>query len=261
MVVSEHVEAWEHMIRPMSDADVPFAAREHLECFPEGFFARLGSRFLRGYYRSFLGSEDACALVAHDGKQPVGYLVGMTLPAKHRDHVLRIHRARLAFLGGTALLARPKLLVEFLRLRARHYWLKVVTPVRLGTPDGIAGNAAEDSCACRDSECRLEAGVQDPRAQGSGSAVLAHVAVTTRFRERGIGEALVTEFLRHAGKAGCERVLLVTASEGRAARYYRRRRWTAVGERQTPDGRSLTEYAYPTLFPTPPPAPHDNRDR
>lgn len=249
MVVPAQVEACAYTIRPMSDADIRFAAREHRRCFPEGFFARLGVRFLRGYYRSFLDSEHACALVVCAGDRPVGYLTGMTSPERHRAHVLRTHRTRLALLGGTALAVRPLLLVQFLRLRARRYWVKLAMRHRR-TPQGTAGNA--DGGTRWGSEGRSGGDIHCPeRAGGGGSAVLAQVAVTSTLREQGIGQALISQFVRQAGLAGCAQVLLVTESGGQAARYYRRRRWASVGERQTADGRSLTTYSYPTLFPTP----------
>lgn len=253
MAITERVEAWAFTIRPMREADVRFAAHEHRTCFPEGFFARLGLRFLRGYYRTFLDSEHACAMVVCDDDRPVGYLAGMTCPTGHRAHVLRTHRTRLAFLGGTALVVRPLLLVEFLRSRARRYWVKVVTPDRRCIPAGTAGNAAADGSTRWDSEAPCGGDIRDP--EGAGPAVLVHVAVTSRFRERGIGQALISQFVRQAGLAGCAHVLLVTESGGQAARFYRRRRWASVGERQAVDGRSLTTYSYPTLFPTPTPTP------
>lgn len=239
MAVPRRVEEYLFDVRPMEKSEVRFAASEHLACFPEGFFARLGARFLRGYYRSFLDSEDACALVAVADDQPVGYLTGMTSPTRHRAHVLRVHRARLVLLGLSALSVRPLLMAEFMRLRARRYWKKVFTPDGSLESSAVPGTSVPSG--------RGRAGGTERR-----SAILSHVIVTARFRERGVGEALITEFVRRAGRAGCEQVLLVTESGGPATRFYRHRCWSPVGERRTHEGRSLTTYSYPTLLPTPP---------
>lgn len=225
----------------MQASDLRFAAQHHRESFPEGFFAKLGPRFLHGYYRSFLDSDAALALVICDGRTPVGFVAGVTSPRGHRSHVLRVHRTRLMFLGLAALIVRPLLFVVFMRTRARRYWSKLVavgrTPTTAGRPDHDPDLAPESDSG------------QDQRA-----AVLSHIVVAEDFRNRGAGQALVDAFVSGAARAGCTEVLLVTESGGAASRFYERRRWAPVAERRIGDGRSLTTYAYPTLFHAPPPA-------
>lgn len=233
-------ETWLPHVRTMQASDLRFVARHHRESFPDGFFAKLGPRFLRGYYRSFLDSDAALALVICNGSTPVGYVAGATSARGHRRHVLREHRTRLMLLGFTALMVRPLLLVVFVRTRARRYWSKLIA---VGRGPNSAGRADRTSDLAPESHTG-----QDQR-----SAILSHIVVAEGFRNRGAGQALVDAFVSGAARAGCTEVLLVTESGGPASRFYERRRWSPVGERRVGDGRCLTTYAYPTLFPTPPP--------
>lgn len=231
-------ETWLPQVRAMQTSDLRFVARHHRESFPEGFFAKLGPRFLRGYYRSFLDSDAALALVICDRSTPVGYVAGATSARGHRRHVLREHRTRLMFLGIAALIVRPLLLVNFVRTRARRYWSKLIA---VGRGPNSAGRTDRTSDLAHESDA----------GQHQRSAILSHIVVAEGFRNRGAGQALVDAFVSGAARAGCTEVLLVTESGSTASRFYERRRWSPVGERRVGDGRCLTTYAYPTLFPTP----------
>ena len=234
-------------VRPLAAADLPYAAHQHRANFPGGFFARLGPWFLRAYYRTFLDSPYACAWLALDDDVPIGYVVGMTSPREHRAHVLTRHRWSLAVRGGLALLCRPVLMVEFLRRRARWYWLKLVAtaPSRSRNATPLEEHADDDPAA-------------RPPLDGSvigndvgRSAVLAHVVVGTGHRGLGLGTTLVDRFVGAAAEAGCDQVLLVTDSGGQAAHFYEKRAWAPVRERTTVDGRFLTTYARPARLVTP----------
>jgi ribosomal protein S18 acetylase RimI-like enzyme len=236
-------------IRPLATADVRYVAHQHRMNFPDGFFARLGPWFLRAYYRSFLDSPYACAWLVVDDEVPIGYVVGMTSPREHRTHVLRRHRWPLALRGGLALLCRPLLLVEFLRRRARWYWLKlfVTDPSRSTDSSPPAGRVAETDASAPPTVDASTLG-----GDVGCSAVLSHVVVATGYRGWGLGTTLVDHFVGAAAERGCEQVVLVTDSGGRAAHFYERRAWAPVRERTTVDGRSLTTYARPVRLPTPP---------
>jgi ribosomal protein S18 acetylase RimI-like enzyme len=203
-------------LRPMAETDLGFVVAEHLYHFPRGFFARLGPWFMREYYRAFLTGPSAHAVVAERAGGLVGYLVGVTDPVAHRDHVVRRHGARLACRGALLLLVRPGLCVSFLRTRALLYARKLL---RRRRPAGRA--------AC------------DPRVPG----VLTHVAVTPTCQRQGVGDRLLGWFEHEATACGCTRVVLVTASgEGGAGCFYERRGWRPVGEHRTPDGLALHTY-------------------
>jgi len=202
----------------MEPVDVDFAAQLHATFFPDGFFARLGRAFLVRYYRSFLDSPTATAVVAERDGVLCGYLVGMLDPSAHRREALRRHGLRLALVALTALAVRPRLAKDFLRTRLRRYGRALLRQLRA-----------------------------DP-AQGGGSglaapAVLSHVAVPESFRGAGVGTVLVEHFLASARAAGRESACLVTLSgDVGAGAFYTRLGWTPSGSRRTDDGASLDYY-------------------
>lgn len=202
----------------MREDDLSFVVGEHLQHFPRGFFARLGPRFLHEYYRAFLTGDSGVAVVAEEAGRPVGYLVGVTDPAAHREHVVRRHGRGLALRGAALLVVRPRLLATFLRTRAARYLEKLL--VRRAARSGRTVD------------------VTPP-------AVLTHVAVTADAQGKGIGTLLVEWFEQALQATGCARVVLVTAA-GRdgAGEFYERRGWTRTGEHATTDGHLLSNYEY-----------------
>lgn len=204
-------------LRRMREADLDFVVDQHLEHFPQGFFARLGRGFLREYYRGFLTGPAASTTVAELDGRAVGYLVGVTRPRRQRDHMLRRHGRGLVLRAATAMLGRPWLALLFLRTRAVRYARKLLerlrpSPVGPGAPSAVVG-------------------------------VLTHVAVEEAAQCEGVGTCLVDRFEAEAADVGCERLVLVTASGERGAgRFYRRRGWCAVGDHCTPDGQELTTF-------------------
>jgi predicted N-acetyltransferase YhbS len=96
--------------------------------------------------------------------------------------------------------------------------------------------------------------------------VLAHVAVATEARSRGIGTVLIDRFVADAAYCGCARVSLVTltGADG-AGPYYQRLGWQPRGKIRTPEGRSLAAYELalwqpnPADHPAPAPLPHQGK--
>ncbi|MFZ5847126.1 MAG: GNAT family N-acetyltransferase [Actinomycetota bacterium] len=202
----------------MREEDLSFVVGEHLQHFPRGFFARLGPRFLHEYYRAFLTGDSGVAVVAEEAGRPVGYLVGVTDPAAHREHVVRRHGRGLALRGAALLAVRPRLLATFVRTRAARYLEKLL--VRRAARSGRTVDV-------------------------TSPAVLTHVAVTAHAQGKGIGTRLVEWFEQALEGCGCDRVVLVTAAgrEG-AGEFYERRGWTRTGEHATADGHLLSNYEY-----------------
>ncbi|MFP8963238.1 GNAT family N-acetyltransferase [Streptomyces nanhaiensis] len=218
----------------MEPEDLPFVVGEHRRHFPDGFFARLGPRFLTSYTATYLTSPHARAYVAEAEGLPAGFLVGVTDPAAHRSWLVRTHGRRLALRACTALVTRPGLLLHFLRTRLGRYSRKLL-PSR--------HRRQEPPAADRD-------GV---------TAVLAHVAVADRARSLGLGAALVERFTQDAADAGCARVTLVTATgPAGAGPFYERLDWQRTGESHTPEGRLFAVYEHPLPGASPHnPARHD----
>lgn len=207
-------------VRPMTSQDLAFVAAQHRHHFPNGFFARLGQRFMVEYYAAFLSSPVAVGWVAVRHDQPVGFLVGTIDPTIHRQHVLRRHGRRLALLAACSFLRNPVLALLFVKTRARVYAAKLV---------GGRGYRQQPE------------GTRLPR---DVVAVLNHVALTTQAQGAGLGSQLVGRFVEEARRAKCARVLLVTASEGDAVRFYSHLGWTETGQRTTFDGLRLTTFEF-----------------
>ena len=195
--------------------DLAYVVDAHADNFPDGFFARLGPRFLRQYYRTFLdGPLATCVVVEHEGR-PCGYLVGILDPPQHRRLMLRYHAVSLALAAGLGMFRRPRLAATFVVTRLGRYRAALVRSSRGGAARGPAMR----------------------------TAVLSHVAVSEAYRRSGIGTILVDEFLAEAHAAGCARACLVTQAgpEG-AGDFYARRGWTFTHQRRTTEGRDLTYY-------------------
>jgi len=207
--------------RRMAADDLPFVVDQHLQHFPDGFFARLGPMFLGEYYRAFLTGSSVSATIAEIDGEPVGYLVGVADPAAHREHVVQRHGRALVLRALVSMLVRPALGLLFLRTRTGLYARKLLRR-------GMKPVEATDSAG------------QVP------TAVLTHVAITPSAQSNGIGSELIRRFDEEVADSGCERLTLVTASgpEG-AGPYYEHRGWTRCGERPTPDGLWLTTYQRP----------------
>lgn len=204
-------------VAPLTGAALEFAVAQHLEHFPHGFFAKLGPGFLREYYRCFLASDGAVALLAVRGNEPVGYLAGTVDPAGHRRELLRQHGRTLAWLATVAMLLHPGLGVHFLRTRARRYLRRLLSHSSAPPPEG-----------------------------GGRTAVLSHVAVTSEARSAGVGSALIAEFEARVAAAGVGRITLVTAAGADGAgEFYLNRGWERTGEHLTPDGQRLATYTRP----------------
>lgn len=205
-------------VREMKPVDLVFAAELHMRFFPDGFFPRLGRAFLIEYYRSFLDSPTATAIVAERDGAPCGYLVGMLNPVAHRREVVRRHGRRLALRAVGSLAVRPRLAVEFTRTRLHRYGRALFRQARPGA---------------------ARPGTPGP----SAPAVLSHVAVADPFRAAGAGTALVEHLVASARAAGRESVCLVTRSgDDGAGPFYTRLGWTLSGTRHTDDGLSLDYY-------------------
>ena len=206
-------------VRPAEGSDAAFCAALHAEALPHGFFVSLGPRFLRAYYRTFLDSPHAIALVAVAAEHPVGMVVGITAPRAHRRLVLRKHGPRLALAGLAALVTRPLVGLRFARTRLARY-LRAWRRDR-GEPEGQAPERADT-----------------PRA-----AVLSHIAVTPGARGAGIGALLLERFEAAAREAGAGRIVLVTLEgEGGAGPFYAAHGWTSGPAHPTPDAETMREW-------------------
>lgn len=212
-------------LRRMGLQDLPFVVEAHLAHFGDGFFARLGPRFLGRYYRTFLDGPTAVAVIAETDGAPCGYLTGILHTRQHRTLLLRYHGTGLALSGCAAMMRRPRVGLTFVATRLPRY-------VR-----GLRRSLMRTA---------LDAGAPERSADATtvgAPAVLSHVVVSEPRRLRGVGTRLVEHFLSEARQAGCSTAALVTlADPDGASAFYEARRWTRRSSLTTPDGKPLWRY-------------------
>lgn len=168
---------------------------------------------MRRWVRAHILRPASVSLVAHDTDDHlVGYLLGTTDDAVYSTGPLALS-ADLAGRGAVALLARPGLWGNFVRVRARIYAVRAVRSL-------MARRAASN---------------------GSGEGELIYICVESRYRQRGGGAALLDAFVGEARRSGTQRLHLVTEEDnGTARRFYDKRGWCTIdGSRAALDGRPL----------------------
>lgn len=212
--------------RPMREQDVAQAVEIHRASLPPSFFSRLGKRFLREYYRSYVQSPHAEALVVAREGLVEGFVVGSHDHARHASWVVRRRALRFASIAVPALLVRPGLLLYFLRTRALRY-ARGLGRRALGRVPTTAGTRG---------------------ASTGPHSVLAHVAVRAERRGSGAGETLVRCFdaaVRRAGAGGLELVTL-DGPQG-AGGFYERLGLVQTGRRVDEDGQRWLYYRTPDV--------------
>ena len=206
-------------IRRMGLQDLSYVVAAHQAEFGDGFFARLGPRFLARYYRTFLDGPTAVAIIAEGDGAPCGYLTGVVESRRHRALLLRYHGAGLAAHGCVAMLRHPRLAFTFVVTRSSKYLR--------GVRHGLSSGAPSVS----------------PSPEGR-TAVLTHIVVDEPHRDRGVGSQLLNHFVSDAAESGCARAALVTATgTSGAASFYEAHGWTRCGSVSTPEGKPLWRYA------------------
>lgn len=211
------------VVRRMTTEDAAWAAALHAEALPHGFFARLGTRFLAGYYDSFIASPHAVAFITESPYGPGGMLVGTVRNSLHYSWVLRRRGLQLVGRGIAAMLVNPRVMLLFVRTRLVWYLGGLLRFARRG----LAGMFRS----------------QPPGAARRQPAVLTHVAVSPEARGTGAGSALVGAFTQAASAAGCSEAVLVTlAGPAGSGPFYRRLGWTLRDRHDDHDGRLLECY-------------------
>lgn len=202
-------------MRAMELSDTPAVIELHRRYLHRGFFVDLGERFLGLYYRTFLTSPAAVALIAERDGGCVGFLVGTVNEAAHRRHVARLDRARLARAGALSLAAKPQLTARFFRTRARRY------------ARGLDSARRQDG----------------PRTGCEQVGVLHHVAVDESARRSGTGRALAGGFADVARSHGTGRLRLYAEGDNDAAHaFYLSQGWSPAGKSTDVEGQEWVTF-------------------
>lgn len=192
----------------------------HLEQFPNGFYSRLGARFLRVYFREYLrcSASISVAAVLPGTDHVVGYLIGNVDRGLHeRDLYLRSAPV-LTLAGMAALASRPGEAADFMRSRSAWYLRRYVRGV-----------------------------VRGLRHKGPASHVgeLLYIHTTSEYRRHGCGAALLRAFVEHAQRAHSDRLVLVTEQGNLIAReFYAHRGWREGASSVARDGRTLLQLEF-----------------
>lgn len=197
-------------IRKASAADLAQIVRLHQCSFPGFLMTMLGSGFLRVYYETALECTGTVALIAEEGGWPVGFIVGYVAPQEFYAF-LRSRRLNLAWAATRGLLLAPGLLPRILGNMRRL---------------GRSG----------DCSARSEAGVE-----------LASIGVLPTGSGRGLGKALVTEFIRRARASAAKHVYLTTdaVDNDKVNGFYCGLGFTRSNTFFAPGGRLMNEYVLP----------------
>lgn len=206
-------------VHDLAASHLAATAALHERSLPDGFFARLGQRFLRSYHRTFIDSPHAVALGASADGELEGFLLAVLAPGPHGRYVLRRWGAVLGMRGVLALCSRPRVLVLFLRTRAVRYaralWRR-----------------------------RRAQAEQHQSAPAGALAVLSHVAVSDRVRRGGRGATLVQALHARAAADGVAGVVLVTDPHGPGPGFYRRLGYDEEGVSVDSDGQQWMRFHF-----------------
>lgn len=185
--------------------DIPKVAELHRLAFPDFFLSKLGSSFLRLFYRGFLTDPTSVTVVERDSDGvPIAVAVGSTEPRGFFRRLLKRHWAGFAIASAGYVVRNPG---SFCRLlRALVY--------RGDTP--MKTDAALLSSIC-----------VDPNHQGDGW-----------------GKKVLESWTEKAANEGAELAYLTTdALNNESVRtFYEKQGWTPDMTYMTPEGRSMMRY-------------------
>jgi ribosomal protein S18 acetylase RimI-like enzyme len=197
-------------IREANTADLAQLVTLHQRSFPGFLMTMLGGRFLRVYYEAALECTGTLALIAEEGGRAEGFVVGYVAPQEFYA-LLRSRRLSLALAAVRGLLLAPGLLPR------------------------VLGNLRR---LRRFADCSSHA---------AGGAELASIGVLPAGSGRGLGKALVTEFIRCARTSAVEYVYLTTdaVDNDNVNGFYCGLGFVRSNTFLVPGGRLMNEYTLP----------------
>ena len=221
-----------YLLRRMRPADTDATARLHRRLLPNGLFPQLGRRFVRRWHATFLDTQAATGMAVEHQGEVVAFVVATLDQRLYLRHALRTHRRPLAWRGALGMLARPHVLLHFLRTRVRAYSRHLLPGVARRDP----GTATAPP---RDRRLRV--------------AVVHAVVTSEQARGLGCARALLEAVVAAARHARADHVALVTDvahAEDRtgpagAAAMYEALDWDRTEVRRHRDGRWVAEYRVP----------------
>jgi GNAT superfamily N-acetyltransferase len=237
------------VVRPLADRDLSAAVPLHRQVLDVEFLTRFGPGFLRRYYQAWAASPGGIALVATDGPNVVGVLLGATDPSGHARAMVRGHGTGLAVRMAAAAAVRPGLAYELAVTRSRRYARGLWRSLRR-RPSTSAGAGADADVGAApegtETTSRHRSGGAAPSSAAPSSAVgeITHLLVDPAARGGGIGRALVDAAVAECRAAGVSEVELVTPPDFAARRFYERLGWVPVQDVVSQSGERFVKYRF-----------------
>jgi ribosomal protein S18 acetylase RimI-like enzyme len=207
-------------IRPMALEDVTRVAELQVATLPDDVWSKLEVGFVRLFYQEFLHRPHIAIAAVHEGSL-VGFAVGSPRADRFFRGLLDKRLLEMLVRAAPAGLRQPGLSLRILRGLARRDPTATLPP-RAGEGDFEEGR--------------------------SKRALLMYMAVDPGFQRRGIGRAIVDEFVERAAQRGATHVRLKTEKFGNEATnaFYRRLGFRLCGESLSLDERVQNDYEIAT---------------
>jgi ribosomal protein S18 acetylase RimI-like enzyme len=191
-------------IARMDQNEVPAVIDVHLRSFPGFFLTFLGSAFLRELYLATIEDLSGIGFVAKDGTWILGFVTGTAQPAGFYRRLLQKRWWRFGLAAVRPALKQPSIIPRLLRAFS----------------------------------------MPTQAAQQGKHGTLMSLAVHPDAQDRGIGQSLVTAFLREASQRGLEQVDLTTDRDNNDSvnRFYERLGFVCARSFTTPEGRAMNDY-------------------
>jgi GNAT superfamily N-acetyltransferase len=226
-------------VRPLAAADIPPAVELHRAVLDMEFISRCGPAFVRRYYRAWMESPDAIALVAEEDGGVAGILLGATDPATHTAAMVKGHGAALGARMAAAAAVRPRLAKEVAATRVARYvrglWRISSGSLRRRPPAANTGGPAGAT----------QPSPPPPTTNGSRAervAEVTHLLVDPGQQGKGVGRALLVAAAAAARAAGRRQMVLVTPPDMAARTFYERMGWVTDGEVVSRSGEPFVRY-------------------
>jgi len=216
-------------VRPMARQDIIKLVPLHQAILDDEFIVQFGGKFLCRYYRAFIDSPYAVALVAFDNQseQYIGALLGTIRPALHYRFLTKRYGIGFAMDLFLRCVARPKLGYSLVQTRLKRYIKGVIRSL-------IRTKAVPSA-------------VQIPPEQ---VADITHLFVDTTTQGKGVGRRLVDKYEYYAVREGVTQIDLVTSSEEHGAgRFYEKLGWSLADKITSQSGETFLLYRKKTSNP------------
>jgi ribosomal protein S18 acetylase RimI-like enzyme len=195
-------------IREAGPSELAQIVSLHERAFPDFLLTRLGSAFLRTYYEIALQHTGTLALIAEEAKgRTAGFLIGYVAPQEFYTLLTR-RKWRLAWMAVRSMMCSPNLLPR------------------------VFGNMRRMREAAK------------PSSTSRLKAELASIGVLPAASGRGVGKALVSEFVQRAVARGAKNIYLTTDAENnaKANSFYQKLGFSRYKTFLAPGGRLINEY-------------------